>query len=1393
MRSNAYPALPEGRKMLLVLPRTGDLRLRPQLPNLFAQRLFIHADPRRRLWYARFQLQRKFIVMSTQGDLYVKTSDTNFTINDLPKRNVLSMPRMARGDFVKAIDLVQCSRYGGQRWELVLTRWSNGMETWLPHEVVQLLAPDLLQEFYVNSINSWAFHARLQQGSLSAYRTEVELWLFHTEFQKFYLQLHTKRAANGTVLQSPHQSGGPLRCLPIKSEELTSSVVPHQAQAVYPSVPVLATTSDPSEAVIQAFEERRRAREYQEQLAHNRRQFLQQQLQQRIEKQQQQLQLEQEENLRQLQAQERNLRIQQQQKTHLEVQKKQKEYQVRLRLQQEREKIMDIQQLEQERRQRSREQEQLRRRLLQEQSRKEQSAKNQDLISKGLQSRKKEQNNCFPAAVQSTKDSHSKLSRSKGGDTANVPLRMSECEKSDDFAFSMTRKGSSGGFSSIKRRRKRLLYSQVNHDDDDGDDLADLFQLSSKSCQHDKLQDTSVTKSSCGKQSRKRKMLRLCDIDEGEKNIVDLSQLPENINADEITLTASAAPILKESIRGDFIAVECSTVSSNPTEDNFNDFDADYDLEPLNLSGRIRCICGALSAKGYRGQWLQCQNNDCNVWEHADCVGVLTVLEHRQPLKYLCTHCDSNSYMARCLNSSCRILDWLFQCCDSQNTKQLINLLIKYTGDFKSSSDWNHARYNNRSLAMHAARNNQVKGLCYLLNERKVDIFATDSQSRNVLHHAALGESILCCQELLKQEQKLLLQQDLRGSMPFHFMLQSAKLNYLCLPYMKEDASLVGMGDLNSNFPIHYACKALNCYTIAICRIILLAQASMLQERSSDDLYPLMILCKAADISNVTRNKAAVVNQVFESVKNVIVLMLDVDIFGDCLHQTASNGWTPLHFAAASGNHELVTYLCSIDLCNVHNAAQTSNQTALHIAAQNNHTLCVRALLIKGLDVITKDNDGWIPMLHAESAACIQEFMHYKLTKQLSRLHRMLLKFESRGIVSRWQRYVARDPTLFNILNDWCRRDLERIERMEGLLLSNPFLLRLDNKTRYVLEKIIQSIKKSPGKCSAAVENQKLGRGKQLTQNKLAFTFSRDNGSFWKQFVCMGMRLEPEDYRLPIIFLTNASSQDVKDYRSNLKLVLVHLAAGLLDDFPGLVGCGSAGVLETEPLSSNKDELAAQLLALFMLGQLTAHFVLFSVPFCEVLNFNAAFLRCIVCKGKYRLACDNVWENAGRCFSAGFEAVLPATLELFHADELSVLLYAPETKLCVLQINWKVVVDWNMCTYEALGGLSADNAKIWFPRLMSELVYEEQLLVLLFMAGNLQIIKDCFFQTKAGTQRIMIECFPETGSIVNHDAMCPMMEHDPEILRLPSYSCYDAFKNGFLYVIRHTARAFHPE
>uniref|UniRef100_K3WLX0 Uncharacterized protein n=1 Tax=Globisporangium ultimum (strain ATCC 200006 / CBS 805.95 / DAOM BR144) TaxID=431595 RepID=K3WLX0_GLOUD len=183
MRTKAYPPLPPkgSARLAIVLPTTGDLCVRSLLPEPFQQQLVIHGDSSQFAMYAKFVVLRKFIVMSSEGDLYTQTVRTSLGFNDLPQQRLLSLPNISPWDIVKVLDLVQCYT-ANARWELVRVRWSSGMESWLPIELVQRNFVNLLQQFYVNTINSWGLRDRIYAHSIREYKTEVELWLHHSEF-----------------------------------------------------------------------------------------------------------------------------------------------------------------------------------------------------------------------------------------------------------------------------------------------------------------------------------------------------------------------------------------------------------------------------------------------------------------------------------------------------------------------------------------------------------------------------------------------------------------------------------------------------------------------------------------------------------------------------------------------------------------------------------------------------------------------------------------------------------------------------------------------------------------------------------------------------------------------------------------------------------------------------------------------------------------------------------------------------------------------------------------------------------------------------------------------------------------------------------------------------------
>ena len=74
------------------------------------------------------------------------------------------------------------------------------------------------------------------------------------------------------------------------------------------------------------------------------------------------------------------------------------------------------------------------------------------------------------------------------------------------------------------------------------------------------------------------------------------------------------------------------------------------------------------------------------------------------------------------------------------------------------------------------------------------------------------------------------------------------------------------------------------------------------------------------------------------------------------------NGWTALHFAAASGHEAVVRLLLAegVDVA----TKDSLGQTALHFAAESGHEAVVQLLLGKGADVAAKEDDGRWTALH---------------------------------------------------------------------------------------------------------------------------------------------------------------------------------------------------------------------------------------------------------------------------------------------------------------------------------------------------------------------------------------------------------------------------------------------
>ncbi|GAB9472365.1 Ankyrin repeat protein [Globisporangium polare] len=1279
MRVKAYPPLPPkgGPRVAIVLPTTGDLCLRSQLPDAFQQQLVIHADAASYRFYARFVVLRKFIVMSSDGDLFTQTVRTSLELQDLPHQQLLPLPSISPWDVVKVLDLVQCFSANAS-WELVRVRWQSGMVTWLPIELLQRNFGNLLQEFYVSSINSWGFRGRIFAHSIRSFQTEVELWLHHDEFRQFYQYLRRRRAMATTPQLTEHDVKPALST----SAQQNRLVNPAQAPPPITQQQFAATN-------------------------HNRSQPQQQHIAPPLSA------------------------------------------------------VAD---------------------------------------SQGRRDSAKSTTSAQQSAPSPTIPQQAVVERSQ----ARVPApttsqRAPPAQRSTGKAATARRDAEQ---IRVRKRVDRIEPAANSSDNEDERSLAREAAANSQGRAADSSNKSKGSESS-GALKRFKRLRKKESVEESDEDIVlsaiaPLAQADQPKSSTSPASTPAAATV--PTVAGGSASVSRASGAPLLIIDN-EDEDPKQDSSVTRIVvGEVRCICGAESVGTYAGRWLHCWKDDCGVWEHADCVGVLGSKDCAT--RYSCTKCDPAAYRSRLTHALERLTEWLFQCCESKHSVQLLKLLTENASGQEKNKGWRHPK-DGVTLLMKAARSGLIKCVRHLVEVAKVDVFATDMSSLNALHHAVLGGRPRSVLFLLSQEPKLLEHQDKKGRTPFHLMLESPTLGDVCLSLLAKDERLAAVSDLETNSPLHYACRVVSKSTAEICRLLLQTQPTLVLERSGDGLLPFHLLCKAA---SATPSSKLSLTEVAMVVKEIVNLMLDIDVLGSFVSARAPNGWTGLHIAAATGNHELVAFLCSSEFVDVNDSTVDGSETALHIAAKGGFHLSVRTLLRMGAHTTAKDSKGWIPMLHADTAACIQELLSYKVTKQLSRLNRMAAKFELREIVEQWKRRVVVDPTCFDMLNDWCHWDLERIERMDRIFLSDPHVLRLDNKLEYLDKVLFLTLKAPVAKEKVSDETaaapSPADPASQPRRKGVKFIFSSSNESYWTQFMRMAKQLEPEDFRAPMQFTTDRAPTDDATSGDNfvLKLVLIRLVRTLSVKVPGFLVQRKGTAFEDKTHQPHSEqEQRDKLLDFYVLGELVAHLVLYDVSLSGVLDFSPSFLRCaFALKPRAGETSDPQWLLLGRSFAGGFEHVIPSALNILHPDEFRVLTHGRASMLLSARaVDWERTMDWSAHPHSG-------ETRAWLERLVLELVIEEQQLVLLMLVETYSAIFQQFFLVgddglAAAPERLIrvLKYSPTVdedddsiASAPNCDALMPHVDHETHTITLPRYSDYSAFRGAMLRLIRHSDQAF---
>ncbi|DBA00908.1 TPA: hypothetical protein N0F65_006108 [Lagenidium giganteum] len=1242
MRTKQYPPLPSDQRVSIVLPTRGDLQLRVLLPNIFLQQFFVHCRSDLQHLYRHFVVLRRFVVMSRTGDLYTQTLQTTLTIANLPRHSLLPMPRTSAYDVVKVLDLVQCCAVGQHvTWELVRVRWRNSLETWVPigfmHENPSLDA--LLQEFYVNCVNSWGFYNRIQPHSYAHYRTEVELWLHHEEFQPFYQLLRTQRMQNGTQQAASAQSspsnghGNGLLASEPRIKQQPQEVVRARPSPVAPLDPPATTTRQPSTPTSPT---RRTA------------------------------------SASPPQSQTRSSRSRSQQQP-ASTSEPEVEQRIRQRLQ--------------------------------------------------------------------------RLRATGGGDDI-VDLTDSPPKKKS-------------------HRRKRLVRPDDDDDDDDDDELEKLLSQSQSAAperaknKDDSSSSSTLTHSSSKeKKKKKKKKKKDKDKDTALEHEDGQGHRPRH------------DPNKRKSSKHHRVII--NDESSGDEEDDHVDAAAALGGAPA-LNGEIRCVCGTTGVGTYAGRWVQCWNMDCGVWEHAECVGFVDVNAGAM-LTYRCSQCDADAYRQRCAAAQKSLVDWMFRCCESKNSKQLLRLLEANKDDPQAARGWRSFAQGVRTLLMKATECGLTNCVKTLVKTYRMNPFATDPSSRNALHYGAAAGSIRCVEFLIKREPKLLRHQDLDGQTPFQWMLKSRRVNKLCLDLLKSDPTLAVAGDLVSTTPLHFACQAVNATAVKICRHIVEAHPSQVLEGTTNLESWLTLLCKNFPVDGTSEDA--------ECARQIMEMLFDIDVLGVTLNAEDACGWRPIHYAAKNGNVHLIRVLSAFEDLDLGAPTAESKQTAVHIAARFNHAQCLRVLLMGGVSATQQDRAGRTAMVFTTSPECILELLHYRVDLQLAHMNSMHENFHTRDKAIAWCRQVILSPDLFDTINRWFVRRIEELDMVESLMLSSSHMLRADLKRQYIKYRLT-----TIQKARAGVERTTVP----------SFVIPKHE-CCWKKFVDWAKELTGEDFRSPLFFEWEDAACDSQN--GLMTMVALRFTRKLSGSSTGLFRARPDD-RTLEPSCDSTDDIRDRLRACFVLGQFLAHLVLFEVYLGGIIEFSSPFLRCALQDEKSGVV---LFDASAAAFAAGFDDVLPGLLTLLNEHDFRLM-------LC----NWQFdtdTIDWSsVLRFE---GFPEDSEMpAWWLRLVAhDLVKEEKQSLALFLGGTVRATRQRLLATKSSTQST-IEPYtlrkwrprldgneedgdPDAGEDDevddgrNYDDVIPCMERSSDTLYMPAYSSYGALRKALLIALRQHAGAFLP-
>jgi ankyrin repeat protein len=206
------------------------------------------------------------------------------------------------------------------------------------------------------------------------------------------------------------------------------------------------------------------------------------------------------------------------------------------------------------------------------------------------------------------------------------------------------------------------------------------------------------------------------------------------------------------------------------------------------------------------------------------------------------------------------------------------------------------------------------------------------------LHYAVQSGSVALVLLLLQQQAHVNVNaQTANGSTPLYLAAQKGQLDMVNV--LLENGAHANLATSSGSGPLFAAAREGH---VEILRILLLAGRAEVDARDNVRMTPLLVACDAGAKSVVDALLA-------EGRANELAV--------------ASNGWNALHFAARSGNAQIVTQLLARGISA--NSCASDNSTPLRIACYNGFFDVVVSLVEGGANVNFLSKDQWTPLMRA--------------------------------------------------------------------------------------------------------------------------------------------------------------------------------------------------------------------------------------------------------------------------------------------------------------------------------------------------------------------------------------------------------------------------------------------